>query len=284
MKRTIIIALMSLAVFVFTGTASAQKLVYNPKGGKAAPRSKTKYKIKNESKDVLKARKNTKIKPHVRFNRLHKPIGKPQLAPTVDKLHDDSLEAVKKELLPPKEGMAGLELDSFGNRIDWVKAFDKKQYAPISQITDDAPKQEILTNEIVIQSVGWTQDVIFPHKAHSEMMACNSCHLAQTFNKPFFVKKAGGNPMTMVEIQAGKWCGWCHSGNTEKVAFPLSDCQRCHSGPVKTKPVPLKKYMLTAAKTKRSNVRPGTAARPRPAAKARPRATTKPRTAPAPRQ
>jgi c(7)-type cytochrome triheme protein len=36
--------------------------------------------------------------------------------------------------------------------------------------------------------------------------------------------------MTMVGIAEGKWCGRCHG----KVAFPLTDCQRCHVKPKKS--------------------------------------------------
>ncbi len=39
--------------------------------------------------------------------------------------------------------------------------------------------------------------------------------------------------MTMRGIVKGKWCGRCHN----KVAFPLSNCTRCHTVPKKKKKV-----------------------------------------------
>src|SRR3989337_2445724 len=39
----------------------------------------------------------------------------------------------------------------------------------------------------------------------------------------------GSNDMTMVGIVQGQWCGRCHN----KIAFPLTDCNRCHSSPKK---------------------------------------------------
>jgi c(7)-type cytochrome triheme protein len=40
--------------------------------------------------------------------------------------------------------------------------------------------------------------------------------------------KKGATKYSMVEIFEGKYCGVCHVN----VAFPLIDCQRCHTKPV----------------------------------------------------
>jgi c(7)-type cytochrome triheme protein len=40
--------------------------------------------------------------------------------------------------------------------------------------------------------------------------------------------KKGATKYSMVEIFDGKYCGACHM----TVAFPLTDCGRCHTRPV----------------------------------------------------
>ena len=250
MKKTIFAATVAVALLISGAAYGEQQLAYDPEDDDPAPRSGLKTKYPEPSQEVLRARENKTLPPHLRFNRLHKPKAAPHLAPSLDSLHDASLGSVQKEILPPSVGMKGLSPDGFGNMVDWVKVLENGEIAPVTMISDDAEEQGIFTAEIVIPAVGWTPDVIFPHKAHTIWLACSNCHEAQTFDVPFFEPSAGENPITMTEIAQGKWCGWCHSGVKEKVAFPLADCMRCHSGPVKKEPTPLKPYMMKkAAKT-----------------------------------
>jgi c(7)-type cytochrome triheme protein len=41
--------------------------------------------------------------------------------------------------------------------------------------------------------------------------------------------KKGTTKYSMVDIFEGKYCGVCHVN----VAFPMTDCQRCHAKPVR---------------------------------------------------
>ena len=66
-------------------------------------------------------------------------------------------------------------------------------------------------------------DTIFSHKIHAEINGCELCH-----PEIFVGVKKGMTKYTMAEIYDGKYCGACHI----KVAFPLIDCQRCHTKPV----------------------------------------------------
>jgi len=62
---------------------------------------------------------------------------------------------------------------------------------------------------------------VFPHWIHRIRFRCLVCH-------PFIFKmKRGANPITMVKIQAGEFCGKCHNG---RIAFALGlkVCPRCH--------------------------------------------------------
>jgi c(7)-type cytochrome triheme protein len=73
--------------------------------------------------------------------------------------------------------------------------------------------------KIVMEVKGSMPNVVFPHKAHTEILDCSNCHDA------IFVPKKGGNPMSMAEIMLGQKCGVCHGS----VAFPVTECKRCHS-------------------------------------------------------
>jgi c(7)-type cytochrome triheme protein len=44
-----------------------------------------------------------------------------------------------------------------------------------------------------------------------------------------FKTKAGTSNVNMMQILSGEKCGLCHGA----VAFPLTECQRCHSLPRK---------------------------------------------------
>jgi c(7)-type cytochrome triheme protein len=66
-------------------------------------------------------------------------------------------------------------------------------------------------------------DIIFSHSKHTVWCGCELCH-----PEIFVGVKQGMTKYTMPEIYEGKFCGVCHI----KVAFPLLDCQRCHTKPV----------------------------------------------------
>ncbi len=112
--------------------------------------------------------------------------------------------------------------NEFGNRVDWVKAIEEGKVTPKASI-DGKDKMVVFDRDITFEAklpLPKPPDVIFPHKAHTEWLHCNNCHPA------IFNMKAGGNPeVRMEKILTGQWCGVCHG----KVAFPLTDCFRCHS-------------------------------------------------------
>jgi c(7)-type cytochrome triheme protein len=69
--------------------------------------------------------------------------------------------------------------------------------------------------------VGAMPNVIFPHKPHTLWLECGNCHPA------IFKMQKGANPISMVKIVNGEFCGRCHG----RVAFPISNCNRCHVKP-----------------------------------------------------
>ncbi len=113
-----------------------------------------------------------------------------------------------------------LPADKHGNKIDWVKALVEEKIKPKSSLDGD---EEMLVFDrdiqFKLQGPSTLPEVIFPHKEHTQWLFCNNCH------PQIFKMKAGANPVTRADIDKGKFCGACHG----KVAFPLTDCKRCHN-------------------------------------------------------
>ncbi len=114
---------------------------------------------------------------------------------------------------------AGLPKDKFG-LIDWVAVVKTGEIKPIGSLDPAKPDIPPFDMDVVIETKGdFVNNVVFPHNAHTYWLGCENCHPA------IFVMGKGKNKMSMVEISEGKWCGRCHG----KVAFPLTDCSRCHT-------------------------------------------------------
>ncbi len=153
------------------------------------------------------------------FNRLMKPASKRNPPPAQDGIHDPK-NAGTALLQKPREAFAGLPKGRGGNYIDWAKALNDGKIAPrYDKIKLDA-KPILMDLNIVREVKGSMPDVVYPHKQHTEWLDCANCHPA------IFIPKKGANQMSMAQIILGEKCGVCHG----KVAFPVSDCRRCHSG------------------------------------------------------
>lgn len=114
-----------------------------------------------------------------------------------------------------------LPKDKFG-LVNWVEAVNKGVIKPKFSIDPEAdPADEMMIDfDVRIYSKSkYVKDVIYPHAPHTYWLKCDTCH------PQIFEMSAGANPMSMKEIVEGKWCGKCHG----KVAFPLTDCNRCHT-------------------------------------------------------
>ncbi|MCB1744360.1 MAG: c-type cytochrome [Gammaproteobacteria bacterium] len=152
------------------------------------------------------------------FNRLMKPPSKRNLPPTQDGIHDPDSEGTRT-LQAPRDAFAGLPKSTSGNRVDWVQSLDKGAIAPRFDRQDPNAAPVIMDLNIVREVKGSMPDVVYPHKQHTEWLDCSNCHPA------IFVPQKGANAMSMAGILLGKQCGVCHG----KVAFPVSECRRCHS-------------------------------------------------------
>ena len=114
---------------------------------------------------------------------------------------------------------AGLPKDKFG-LVDWVAVVKEGEINPVGSLDPKKPDVPPFDMDVVIVAKGdFVNNVMFPHDIHTYWLGCENCHPA------IFVMGKGKNKMSMAEIAEGKWCGRCHG----KVAFPLTDCARCHT-------------------------------------------------------
>lgn len=157
-------------------------------------------------------------KPKVSFNRLMKSADERNPPPIEDGIHDPDNEGVVL-LQSPREGMQGFAKGISGNYVDWVKTLESGVIAPRFDRLDPAKKPFVMDLNIVREVKGSMPDVVYPHKQHTEWLDCSNCH------PDIFVPKKGANQISMAAILLGQKCGVCHG----KVAFPVTECKRCHS-------------------------------------------------------
>ncbi|MFZ5863492.1 MAG: c(7)-type cytochrome triheme domain-containing protein [Nitrospirota bacterium] len=128
-------------------------------------------------------------------------------------------EIVGKGAHPPALELAGFPKDRY-DLVDWAASVLQGKIKPRDAVDPSVPEVPPFDLDVVIITKSKFQpDVLFSHKVHTLWLACENCH------EKIFKKKAGGNPeMHMTKIAAGQYCGRCH----DRVAFPLTDCLRCH--------------------------------------------------------
>lgn len=136
-----------------------------------------------------------------------------------DGIHDPASPAVK-QLQEPAQALAKLPKDTAGNLVRWVQAIDSGAIAPRMSLRGES-KPKVLDQDILLSLRGGMPIVRFPHRVHSLILDCANCHEA------LFKSKTGSNPISMLQILQGEQCGLCHGA----VAFPLTECDRCHSVP-----------------------------------------------------
>jgi c(7)-type cytochrome triheme protein len=119
-----------------------------------------------------------------------------------------------------------LPKERFGNGLDWEKSEELGLIKPVSFLDGVSVQRKSLTVQkdfALNPKLDGMPDIIFSHKKHTVWNGCELCH-----PEIFMGVKRGTVKYSMVDISQGKSCGACHT----TVAFPLTDCQRCHSKPV----------------------------------------------------
>lgn len=159
------------------------------------------------------------------FNRLMRPAAKSNLAPPEDGAHDPVNDGTHT-LQPPLTAFGALPKTNDGNRVDWVKSLNEQKITPRFDRNDPSASAMVMDLNIVREVKGSMPDVVYPHKQHTQILDCSNCHPA------IFIPQKGANQISMASILLGQKCGVCHG----KVAFPVSECRRCHS---KSKAMPV---------------------------------------------
>ncbi|MBF0309652.1 MAG: hypothetical protein HQL56_09010 [Magnetococcales bacterium] len=139
-----------------------------------------------------------------------------------DGLHDPKGPAID-ELQNPGEALSILPPDLVGNMVRWVVALQEGRIQPRTNILPDT-RINVLDLDLIYGNTGDQPFVRFPHKPHTEWLDCSNCH------EGIFKTKFNTSGIKMSLILEGRFCGQCHGA----VAFPLTECQRCHSIPANT--------------------------------------------------
>jgi c(7)-type cytochrome triheme protein len=134
-----------------------------------------------------------------------------------DGIHDPSNPAISV-LQEPSDALSVLQVDTAGNMVDWARSLDYGFIEPRGSI-DGEYRPEVLETTVLMRNTMPMRYVRFPHKTHTQWMSCETCH------DSIFIAEEHANPINMGKILNGEYCGICHGA----VAFPLTECDRCHN-------------------------------------------------------
>ncbi len=193
--------------------APAKKKTAKKAVAKAKPKAKAAVAVAPKAKPPV-----AKPKANISFNRLMKSASELNPPPAEDGIHDPD-NGGTFQLQSPREGFAGFVKGIGGNRIDWVQTLSDGIINPRYDRIDPNKRPFVMDLDIVREVKGSMPDVVYPHKQHTEWLDCSNCH------PDIFIPKKGANQISMAAILMGQKCGVCHG----KVAFPVTDCKRCHS-------------------------------------------------------
>ena len=102
-----------------------------------------------------------------------------------------------------------------------MQALDSGAIAPRASLRPETEVRVLDQDLIVAKNGGSMPAVKFPHRQHTLWLDCSNCH------EHLFKSQLGANRLRMAAILNGEQCGLCHGA----VAFPLTECNRCHSVP-----------------------------------------------------
>lgn len=147
-----------------------------------------------------------------------------------DHIHDPKGPGIGT-LQEPRDALTVLPADTTGNQVLWVPALEEGYINPRTNVFPET-SVNVLDLDVIMKATSQMFYVRFPHKQHTEWLDCKQCH------EEIFRSKAGATPfLNMFTILKGEKCGLCHGA----VAFPLTECNRCHSVPWDDMPVVRKK-------------------------------------------
>jgi len=136
-----------------------------------------------------------------------------------DRCHRDDPAALAAAF---QEFAAKMPRTETGDTIDWGKALASGIINPQRSLSaNDPPMQlpDVLRKPLILGGHSSRSTVIFSHSSHVVWLDCANCH-PDIFN----IKKKGTESFSMDKNLYGWFCGTCHM----RVAFPMTDCNRCH--------------------------------------------------------
>jgi c(7)-type cytochrome triheme protein len=101
---------------------------------------------------------------------------------------------------------------------DWAAALEQGLVRPRIGADPRAQYAAAFQYDFIMEAEKPKYEAWFPHSAHTGWLGCKNCHMA--------IYPYKRNPATMKEMRKGASCGTCHG--KRNVAFPLSNCKRCH--------------------------------------------------------
>jgi len=147
-------------------------------------------------------------------------INKPAQQPTATRQVDTTpLSVIMMENAKSlEEAEEILPKNKFG-QPDWALALNQSTIQPRSGMGGLRAARPIFKFDFYLKGSMPIFDAYFPHSTHTKHLDCVSCH-----PKLFPYR---GTKITMKDINAGKYCGFCHGS----VAFPPTEenCERCHT-------------------------------------------------------
>ena len=148
-------------------------------------------------------------------------------------VHDPASPAVK-QLQASGDALSKLPAGTGGNQVGWGAALQQGLIAPRAGADPDpksATAATVLDIDILLNKNGSQPPVRFPHKDHTLWLDCSNCH------PQLFQMKTGTSQISKLRILEGEQCGVCHGA----VAFPLTECKRCHNAPWNVTPAQVPK-------------------------------------------
>jgi c(7)-type cytochrome triheme protein len=120
-----------------------------------------------------------------------------------------------------------LPKQAVGNLVDWEEAENRGLISPLDFLPGVSVPRAPLKAQAdfsILSRGAWMPDIIFSHKKHTQWNGCELCH-----PEIFPTVRKDSARYTMFQIVEGQYCGACH----RNVAFPLNDCEKCHSKPAR---------------------------------------------------
>ncbi|MDH5327432.1 MAG: hypothetical protein OEZ68_01270 [Gammaproteobacteria bacterium] len=202
----------------YSDAAAAESGATNGKSSKVSSQEAQAI-LEKALRDFEQSQKKTLPKPEKEpLKKLSIPKVGASESPRNDGIHDHYNNALVT-LQDPTRAMANFPRDR-RHQVDWVAALEMGLIEPRADLKGE---RNMLTMDmdIIMKNTQYMPWVKFPHRQHTEWLACENCHPA------IFLPREHANSISMNKVLRGKFCGVCH----DKVAFAIFICERCHSVP-----------------------------------------------------